>query len=57
MPQEGNSKLINADRIEMLRYMLTRESKDPVTYDEAQEIGESLIKFFEILALSPEEEA
>jgi len=38
------------DRVEQLQRILEREQKSEITYTEASEIGDSLIKFFEILA-------
>ena len=47
---EGNSQTIETERIEQLRAILESEQCRPVTYDEALEVGESLINFFEVLA-------
>ena len=47
---EGNSEALEAERIESLRQILEAEQCRPVTYEEALEIGESLINFFEVLA-------
>ena len=47
---EGNSEVLEAERIESLRQILEAEQSRPVTYEEALEIGESLINFFEVLA-------
>lgn len=38
------------DNVELLREILTREQHREVTYDEAIDIGESLLDFFEVLA-------
>lgn len=43
------------DRVELLRRILEREQKDEITYTEASEIGDSLIRFFEILAENTDE--
>lgn len=37
------------DRIEALRQILAREQERDVSYDEAYEVGESLVCFFEAL--------
>jgi hypothetical protein len=50
MSTEGNNKTLENDRIESLRLILEREQKRTISYDEALEIGESLISFFVILA-------
>ena len=47
---EGNSETLDAERIESLRLILEAEQCRPVTYEEALEIGKSLINFFEVLA-------
>jgi hypothetical protein len=39
-----------ADRIELLRRILERQQSQPVSYEEAQEVGESLVTFFTVLA-------
>lgn len=51
MFQEGKSEALEQDRIESLRVILEREQGRPIAYDEAREIGESLVSFFEVLAL------
>lgn len=38
------------DSVEALRQILTKEQHREVAYDEAMEIGEELIEFFEVLA-------
>jgi hypothetical protein len=50
MFQEGNTQLAEDDRIESLRLILEHEQKRSIEYKEAQEIGDSLISFFEVLA-------
>lgn len=47
---EGINQPSNNDQIESLRLILEREQERPFTYEEAQEVGESLIAFFEVLA-------
>ena len=39
-----------ADEIEKLRLILERSQKRPVAYDEALEVGESLLSYFKTLA-------
>jgi hypothetical protein len=50
MFQEGNTQLAQDDQIESLRLILEHEQNRSIEYTEAQEVGESLISFFEILA-------
>ena len=47
---EGNITTLEPERIESLRQILKKEQCREVTYDEAQEIGRSLIRFFKALA-------
>lgn len=47
---EGNNQMQENDRIERLRSILERQQVAPVTFQEASEIGENLISFFETLA-------
>ncbi len=42
----------NADEIEALRLIIENEQKRQVSYDEALEVGESLISYFKTLAYS-----
>lgn len=49
MLTEGNKQGMVVDRIESLRLILERQQSKVVTRDEASEIGESLIVFYEIL--------
>ena len=49
MSTEGNN-LKKTDRIEALRLLLEQEKSRAFTYDEATDIGESLVSFFELLA-------
>jgi hypothetical protein len=50
MSQEGCEKILENDRIELLRRILERKQNRAVTYDEALEIGESLLTFYKVLA-------
>lgn len=55
MFQEGNTTRgdatdRDADKVEQLRLILQNEQSHLVTYEEAADIGESLISFFEVLA-------
>lgn len=49
MLYEGNNQTVEKDRVEILRLILEREQGRPVTRDEAVEVAESLISFFEVL--------
>ena len=40
----------DADNVEVLRLILTKEQRREVTFDEAQAIGESLVEFYQVLA-------
>ncbi len=40
----------NADNVEVLRQILIKQERHEVGYGEAQEIGASLIEFYQILA-------
>lgn len=47
---EGNNQIREeGDRVETLRLILERQQSKAVTREEASDIGESLIAFFEIL--------
>jgi hypothetical protein len=50
MSPEGNTQVAEDNQIESLRLILEHEQGRPVTYEEAQDIGDSLITFFEVLA-------
>ena len=50
MSQEGKNQTLDASGIESLRLILERQQRRPVTYEEALEVGESLISFFMVLA-------
>jgi hypothetical protein len=53
MSQEGNNQFVEVDRVEDLRNILERQQSKMVTREEALEIGESLITFFELLGEDP----
>lgn len=50
MTVEGKNHKLEADQIEGLRAILEHRQKRPVASDEAAEIGQYLIDFFELLA-------
>lgn len=50
MLPEGDRQITEDNQIESLRLILEREQCRAVTYEEAQEVGDSLINFFELLA-------
>ncbi len=50
MSTEGNNQTVETDRVEALRLILERQQSRTITYEEAQEVGESLICLFEVLA-------
>jgi hypothetical protein len=52
MITEVKKQRLAIDQIENLRDILRRQQRREVTPDEATEIGESLIDFFELLAIS-----
>lgn len=47
---EHNSEISETESIESLRQILEAEQGRPFTYEEALEVGQSLINFFEVLA-------
>ena len=47
---ECNNQSEQGDEVEALRLILEQEQHRPVTYEEAFEVAESLISFFEVLA-------
>ncbi len=47
---KSNEEALESERIESLRQILEAELCRPVSYDEALEIGESLVNLFEALA-------
>lgn len=55
MNYEGNNQTVEKDRVEILRLILEREQERPVTHDEAVEVAESLISFFEVLVQEGEQ--
>ena len=56
MSPEGNSKTSITANIDSLRCILERQKSQPVSEEEATEIGESLISFFELLAFDSDTE-
>lgn len=47
---EGNIIALEPERIESLRQILEREQCREVSYDEALEVGRSLVRFYKALA-------
>jgi hypothetical protein len=47
---EGDNEILESERIEALRLILEREQGKSISSEEAQEVGESLISFYEALA-------
>lgn len=47
---EGDIIALEPERIESLRLILEKEQHRNVTYDEALEVGRSLVRFFKALA-------
>ncbi len=50
MQAEGNKSVLAADNVESLRLILEHEQSRPIAYDEALEVAESLLSFYELLA-------
>ncbi len=50
MITEGKNQKLATDQVESLRTILERKQKRHITSDEAAEVGQSLIDFFELLA-------
>jgi len=50
MLPEGNNQSEKDTEVEALRLILEQEQNRPVTCEEAQEVADSLISFFEVLA-------
>lgn len=50
MSYEGIKQTTENDRVEALRLILESEQNRTITYVEAQDIADSLISFFEVLA-------
>lgn len=53
MSLEGISQAVKMDRIEALRHILEHQQSRLVSYEEAKDIGEGLIMFFETLGEEP----
>lgn len=53
--QEG-SKSVSVDSIELLRSLLEAQQSRSVGYEEAAEIGESLLAFYEVLGSEAQED-
>lgn len=49
MNAEGSEHMTENDRVEQLRVILERQQAKPVTREEASEIGQSLLIFFQVL--------
>ncbi len=49
MLYEANNQAVEKNRVETLRLILEHEQQRKVTYNEALEVAESLISFFEVL--------
>lgn len=47
---EGSDEVLDAERVESLRLILEAEQNRPVTFEEALEVGQSLINLFKVLA-------
>jgi hypothetical protein len=56
MSQEGYSEPANQDQYESLRRILEDEQQRAVTYEEAAEVGRSLVNFFEVLSVGIEDQ-
>jgi hypothetical protein len=50
MTPEGNNQTGETDSIEELRSLLVRNYDQTISYEEASEIGDTLVSFFELLA-------
>ena len=50
MMTEGKNQRLAADQVESLRVILERKQKRVITSDEAAEVGQYLVDFFELLA-------
>lgn len=48
---EGKNKTAPSEAIESLQCILEQQLSREVAYEEAQEVGESLVDFYELLAL------
>ena len=49
MNVEGSERTAENDRVEQLRAILERQQAKPITREEASEIGQSLLIFFQVL--------
>ncbi len=47
---------LQTEQIVSLQVILTQQSNEPVSVEEAEEIGESMLNFFEALATEEEED-
>jgi hypothetical protein len=47
---QNGSALVEIDKIEVLRQILSAQNSSELEYDEAREIGSALIEFYQILA-------
>ena len=50
MTIEGKNQILAAQQIESLRIILEQKQRRAITSNEAAEVGQSLIDFFELLA-------
>lgn len=50
MSPEGNKQALEDDRVESLRLLLERQQQRAISYEEALDVGETLVNFFELLA-------
>lgn len=50
MITEGKNQKLAADQVERLRIILEQKQKRVITFDEAVEVGQHLVDFFELLA-------
>jgi hypothetical protein len=53
---EGKEQALEGDRVEALRLILENEQGQPVTYNEALEVAEGLLCYFEVMADDTEQE-
>jgi hypothetical protein len=50
MENEGNNQILKPEMVLSLQRILQRQQRRAVVYEDAQEIGESLVVFYELLA-------
>jgi hypothetical protein len=50
MENEGNNQILKPEMVLSLQRILQRQQRRAVVYKDAQEIGESLVVFYELLA-------